>query len=1083
MILPKALWKSSRNGDWAVATSIFVTFLLLGTTLLSTTLITLSPVKFSRPISAQLLDSFVGNWSRVDNANLEEGTIWLTVQGLLNDSVAYPDGSSKDIAYPRLRLSPDENPSRLDSRFNTAGLSFDVHCQPAELVSIVASTTNWGTEEDPTNVNTLRATVSSSEYEIEIETDIYFGQKYISRYGSGISRSTEVLGLVSLEFNNTGFETEDVSTPPPLPPIRSSQIMCFPSYQLRQLELVSRGGIINSVSPLATDRTATLPNVTALDFVDSMLGSYPAYCRDLEDVLPEQCDFEETVNDWEPWLLVGMLINSMQVSTTSAFDTTSLQTATELIFRQVPVLIASQYLREPSQDDLEGQVDVLEDRVLVAPVSAHIMTGLLAGSVLLTCLLTIVLAPVKCTFQMIPNTILEIAALFSHSESLPLRTALGRHGCAATALDGRNLYCMISPIESGISNKSSKPSIQVPISYTMDTAQSPSTFQQLHTKLPPPTESNGPAALRLGFRMAIALSTLAILIVLEYLLRKSKSNVGLADAPDRQAWVYLWQLVPATILVIIRLYHSSVDFNTRALQPFHNMRNGKPCHISVNTNLLDRSLPSLLVAEVRSASLAPLMTTLARFIASFFTIFSASLFVAHSVPLTTQNSLHVTDAFKISPSEFDSRVQRSVSLVFEGNMSYPSFTFENLILPSLTLDNSKVGNGTISPNLKVTATVTGLRPNLSCRLLDLSSNTTVTFTDPDPVSNSTGFVQYETQLGQCGESPTWGMDPLPDTVQFAEAKWDRGSDCLPGNRHDLPAFVWGMTTRNDPSNVTSSALLCNETLELVSVDVSLFGPELRLDPGLPPKVQMDSVTAAPIELNRTRTYVLKMYESALTIPQGDPGTFWYTNDPFPLLTNSRFAISRSDLGDPSRAEAVAESIRFQLSIARAQALNAQARIPVHDPGVNASDVWRSGGDADTILATVTDAQARQRIFQDAASTRILEALLGAVLLLSLVGWALAPRAGRALPWSATSVAETLGLLARGNLWEFLPERAHVMSDEELEALFEGCVFRLERLAAASVSETEGARGRVEQREKDGEGRVLAIQVTRPKIGT
>lgn len=1057
----------------------FVTFLLLGTTLLSTALITLSPVKLLRPTSAQLLDTFVGNWSRADNANPGYGTIWLTVQGLLNDSVAYPDGSSKDIAYPRLRLSPDESLRRLDSRFNAAGIVFDVHCQPAELVSVVADKRNWGTEEDPIDVNLLLATVSSGDYEIDIETNFYNGQKYINQYD--FSRNTGVLGLVSLEFNNTGFDTADISAAPPLPPIRSSQIICFPSYQLRQLEIVSRGGIISSVSPLTTEGTATLPNVTALDFVDSMLGGPPSYCRDLEDVLPEQCGFGETVDEWEPWLLVGLLLNSTQASIASTFDTSSLQAATELIFRQVPVLIANQYLREPSQDALEGEIDVLEDRVIVEPVSAHTMTGLLAGCVLLTGLLIIVVRPVKHTLQMIPNTVLEIAALFSHAESLPLRKALGRYRRAGTALEARNLYCMIQPIESVTSNESTKGDIRAPAYYLIDTPQSLSTIQQLHTKLPPPTDSKGPAALRLGFRMAVALSTVAILIVLEYLLRRSERNVGLADVPNRQAWVYLWQLVPATILVLIRLYHSSVDFNIRALQPFDNMRIGKCCHGSVNTNLLDQSLPALLVNEVRSASLAPLMTTLSRFIASFFTIFSASLFVAHSVPLTTQTSLHVTDAFKISPSAFDSRVKRSVSLVLEGNMSYPSFTFENLILPRLTLDNTHVGNGTISPNLEVTTTVTGLRPNLSCRLLDLSPNTTVTFNDPDPASNRSGFVEYQTKLGKCKDSKNWDVRDLPDTVYFSEAKWDRGPDCLPETRHDLPAFVWGMTTRNDPSNVTSSALLCNETLELVSVDVFLFGPELRLDPGIPPRVHMDSGTAAPIELNRTRTYISQMYDSSLTIQKDEQGTFSYPIAPFPLLTSSRFAISRSDLGDPSRTEAVAESIRFQLGIVRAQALNAQARVPAHDPGLNASDVWRSSGDADTIPATVTDAEARRRVFQDAASTRILQALLGAVLLLSLLGWALAPRAGRALPWSATNVAETLGLLARGNLWEFLPEGAQMMSDEELEPVFEGCTFRLERVAAASVSESEGGQGQDGQSEKDGGGHVLAIQVTRCKI--
>lgn len=1075
----------------------FVTFLLLGTTLLSTTLITLFPVGFSRPTSAQLLDTFVGNWSRVGNANPGSGTIWLTVQGLLNDSVAYPDGSSKDIAYPKLRLSPDESLSRLDSRFNAAGLLFDVHCQPAQLVSVVAETTTWGnwvTEEDPIplDMTILHATVSSGDYEIDIETEFYYGQKYINRYGSGISRNTEILGLVSLEFNVTGFDMEDT---PPLPPIRSTQIICFPSYQLRQLEIVSRGGIISSVSPLTIEGTATLPNVTALDFVDNMLGGSPSYCEALGHVLPEQCGSGEKVNQWEPWLLVGLLLNSNQASIASAFDTSSLQAATELIFRQVPVLIANQYLRDPSQDDLEGQVDVLEDRVLVEPVSAHTMTGLLAGCVLLTGFLIIVVPTAKHTFQTIPNTVFGIAALFSHSESLPLRKALGQYGRAGAALEARNLHCMIQPIESGILNESTKGDIRAPVFYLIDTPQSPSAIQQLHTKLPPPTDSQGPAALRLGFRMAVALSTMAILIVLEYLLRRSERNVGLADVPNRQAWVYLWQLVPATILVLIRLYHSSVDFNIRALQPFDNMRIGKSCHVSVNANLLDRSLPSLLVNEVRSASLAPLMTTLSRFIASFFTIFSASLFVAHSVPLTTQTSLHVTDAFKISPSAFDSRVQRAVSLVLEGNMSYPSFTFENLILPRLTLDNTNVGNGTISPNLEVTTTVTGLRPDLSCRLLDLSPNTTVTFFNgPDPASNhsnvyspdlgsnSSAFIEYKTQLGQCEDSQYWDVLDLPDTVYFAEAYWYRGPDCLPEIRHDLPAFVWGMTTRNDPSNLTSSALLCNETLELVSVDVSLFGPELRLDPGIPPKVHMDSAAAAPIELDRTRTYIGQMYNSSTNVQKDEQGTSSYLMHPFNRLLNSRYAISRSDLGDPSRAEAVAESVRFQLSIMRAQALNEQARVPAHDPGVNASDVWRSSGDADTIPATVTDAQARRRVFQDPAGTRVLQALLGGVLLLSLVGWALAPRAGRALPWSATNVAETLGLLARGNLWEFLPERAQMMSDGELEAVFEGCTFQLERVAAASVSEIGEGQVQGGQSEKDGEGQVLAIRVTGSNMG-
>jgi hypothetical protein len=168
---------------------------------------------------------------------------------------------------------------------------------------------------------------------------------------------------------------------------------------------------------------------------------------------------------------------------------------------------------------------------------------------------------------------------------------------------------------------------------------------------------------------------------------------------------------------------------------------------------------------------------------------------------------------------------------------------------------------------------------------------------------------------------------------------------------------------------------------------------------------------------------------------------------FGLLTTPGSAISLpiSALADPSHKDRAAETIHRQHGILRAQSLSADCRRPLNASGtvklgLSPSNTASGSASVDSFLssvnATVTDPQGRTRLIQDPTSTRALQALLGGILLLSVVGWA-----SQELHWpfspvvdkrkaiaqdlvvwgrSPTCIADVMALLACSNLFEVLP---------------------------------------------------------------
>lgn len=82
--------------------------------------------------------------------------------------------------------------------------------------------------------------------------------------------------------------------------------------------------------------------------------------------------------------------------------------------------------------------------------------------------------------------------------------------------------------------------------------------------------------------------------------------------------------------------------------------------------------------------------------------------------------------------------------------------------------------------------------------------------------------------------------------------------------------------------------------------------------------------------------------------------------------------------------------------------------------------------------TVSRLGGHRRLAQDPATTRILEALLIAVILLSSSSRLLIPNT-KLLPGNATSIANVAALVADGNILTIFPGNPQLLSDEEIAA--------------------------------------------------
>ncbi|KAK8132137.1 hypothetical protein PG999_000310 [Apiospora kogelbergensis] len=228
--------------------------------------------------------------------------------------------------------------------------------------------------------------------------------------------------------------------------------------------------------------------------------------------------------------------------------------------------------------------------------------------------------------------------------------------------------------------------------------------------------------------MSATLVTLAAAVVVLHII--STRNQGLGSTSSTDSIVYIWEYLPTTVMVALLAVWNGIDFSTRLLQPWANLRNGPK--IARDTLLLDLLTPILPVMAwtASKAKAWPSLSTITAGILLNITasptlrILSTSLLQVETVPvnkpdfpLVKASSFNVssfnawTASFpKLPDIDGYTAVAVYYGLLTQG-LPWPEWTFDNATLEPLLPNSEAVGR--LSP-VSYKATTRGFFPRLEC---------------------------------------------------------------------------------------------------------------------------------------------------------------------------------------------------------------------------------------------------------------------------------------------------------------------------------------------------------------------------------
>ncbi|KAK8044183.1 hypothetical protein PG993_004207 [Apiospora rasikravindrae] len=1054
-----------RNKDWTVSITCAVSLLMKILIVISTGLITLSWTGVhldNHPMVAQ--DTFSTNSARLSKAG---SLSYFVMKGLIGQNFTYPEGMSRDYAYQSVVTGL---PDSAETRVTVDGLTNGLDCVPAEVVLTGAK------PKDPRDPNSqMNLTVTSSGCDLRTlqlagpTCSGYAGNFSTCNFGRFVKTqcdgTTDEGGArVLLMFGNITY-TRDYSKKPtmdytgrnPTYPLvarlpQSAQMLCVPTYTISPVDVVRNGSQTQSVELASGGANRTLGSIRPWAIMDA---HFSAYNNRLEgesaSVWGHKTNLSRVEVDVDEYF--GVAIESQFSPNTTAqvsdmFDSVFLEQFAESYYRQFAAIIAKQSLTEPAAIDITGTAVFMANRLLVRDWSAQWMAGLTAACLVLSAILLFTV-PRQGVLPRNPSNIPDMASLILHSPDLQRRVRDLGAADEKSVVQGLERHSFQSGVVQNPTTGQAEFVILDQEQLSDDASRDPG------APLVRARRNLHPGILHPATRATLCLIVIGLIIALELLLQKSNREDGLGDVVDDTYIHYLWTTLPALTFGLVAMAFSSMDFQIRSLAPYMLLKKTVGTDAFMTLDHLDMSIPRTIYKEARSGNFGALATTTMVLVASLFTIFSGSLFQALAIPSTGSITLRANQSFDLTPYggapyQNNARFGASIpSLILESNLSYPAFTHENLAFPQFVSDLPIRSNATFNAStVSIDAVVPAVRPRLDCRLYDMSKhrlnftiNTNATNMD---VENPLGvwIEGEECKLRDDEEKGKYNIlfSTYTNTTYVGIGDITDMFQPVVGCSHLL--YSWGQldySAKPQPAVQHLSSLGCNLTFERVDVEATFVGPDLKIDtsPGKAPRPREETAHASTMQLGAPEfgqgTSSLYGIYNHLAGIRTDPQVL---NPFFGMLVSSRYAIPIADLGDPSANARVADAIRFQHGVIHAQNLAAQ-RMPAawSDVTLTSSSAAKPNNASDAqprYAANMTDPTGRHRVVQDAASTRALEALLGAALVLLGVGWCFMHQTD-VLPRAPTSIASVAALVAGGNLLERMPGDAEWRSRKEIAA--------------------------------------------------
>ncbi|KAI1169433.1 hypothetical protein F4777DRAFT_276142 [Nemania sp. FL0916] len=921
----------------------------------------------------------------------------------MNGSLENPAGVTERFAY---QTFDTDLPTNAEVRATVDAISTGLDCENASFDSIL---TNYDWRHDTFELNfTLSSStchtgvpdvsvglLSGSEINITHPTGKgYIGLTTPRNCNSPSSESFRDLDIVVMLFGLLQLSPQignNISTPggyevPNATMLRSTQLICRPTYSMVRVDITRNSSRAESFVSPNPQMLGPLDNISAWDIFNAYWTSSNSYGNEkpaAAEALTDLTVCGESITVNQPFRTALSDSSKVQCPVDFLLQRENLVDFMTAHYQRYAAVLVHHLIMEPISAPSNGSAVIIEDRLLVQTFAAQLMAGLFAVAVFLSAI-ALILIPQSPMLKLSPNTLLAQGILASQNHDI----------CQALENMG---YVIQEPLNVTNGN----------IHHATLTAQySPSwpTKQASQNLEMQPTKAQGhvgvsPLAVRKEVRVIACLLVFIIISTLETTLHLSNRNTGLGNVISDTYLHYLWTGIPSVVMSLLSLYFGAVDFDLRALTGYHLLSTGAPFDHTVNLNLLDKSAPRIALNQWGIRAYFGLASTIAMMTASLFTIFTSSLFVAQSIPKSSSSHLLTSDSFRESDPGITSNEDgyTSALLVLEANLSYPAFTYQNLVIPRLTLSpESKMGSEgqdkeSYTPTLVYTVNVPAFRTNLTCDLYDSSRFVVANNYEKDSNGKNkpnpfNAFVSIQ------------GVHPdnflLLDYNQQSIGGFGSVREYSTSSWQYL--YAWGSFDTKLPTNFTFAAgMTCNDTIEVVDIEATFMGTNLDIDTTKPPvpiestarKLLQNNVDHDSYETNPPSQdlYYKNIYEylPSFSSSRSSPLTM---DSFFNLVTSSRYAQPQSALGDLAKREDMVRSIKLHHSIITASLLahsrdsfnNTNATIHQRDNGVHVYN------------ATATDPNGVISVVQQGTATRILKSLLAVTLVLSITSWALMP---------------------------------------------------------------------------------------------
>ncbi|KAL1909606.1 hypothetical protein Sste5344_004452 [Sporothrix stenoceras] len=1065
IIPPRDAFKAMKNGDIAVACASIIAILLKIAIIVSTGMITLtvlSNTEQTAPIT--LTTQFVNNGSQLATI----GTIpLLTMVGLQRDNLTFPDGTSNQFAFQEFNSQMSS-----DTQFQAtvAGFSGSLTCGSAQMTLNNIQSPRAGVVQFNTTMTAEACTVS-----FPIISSSFSGNGSTSRthvisrlMHASCGNSTDISAQRVVVFIGTASIDSKAAINGNNQAVNGSiddsqQIICRPSYAISQVDVVKNGSYIDSVALDPSPQPTNLPNVQPWDIAqahfDSLAGAVASSITDINS--PYFANSTNVNVDAAMYLAFGIqgqadaISGDLATPPAAYLDANTLQVLVQNYFLQYSALIAHQALMEPANIVTTCIAYVGGDRLIVGIFAVQAVTVLLS-IILLFNIVAICMVPGKGYLPRDPQSLLDIASLLSHSRPL-LQALRGAGGADKSALRSRvkmaAYYTGVEPYDRG-SAETGKGNFCV-----FSDVDQPETAPQFTE---PSSGWHHPFGLHPIQRVVMYLFLAGLFAGLEIALRISNNNDGFGTVETGTFKHFIWTIVPALVVTLVAVFFATADFHVRALALYAELTKPTGGSMANMTScLLDHTAVMAVYKAIRMRCYTVAGSSAAVAAATLLPIFAASLFTARTVPVSSEVQLITQDFFSNStnppinssatcPTCMDGMTL--ASLVLDGNLSYPDFTFEELAFPALTIIPLIGVNET--DDLETTTTVPAVRSAMSCNYYsqhDIVVNLTTNY--------NIGNIANPLRINLPGEPSLGNTELLSSTLVLGTAHLDilfcissnaffgiaayRPIQAANGSLITHWVYAWGQLNNantNQTTVQTISAMACNESMQELDVQVTFDGATLDINPDLPVKRMENTVRPSDAALSTTLNYSL--LSNTTTLPN-------LLDSFFGTLVSSQYAIPVGELGNSTdssiasgpgtQSNSVAEAILKQHGILRAQVVSAFNRRPT-TASSRVTDVFpldsngTAMGNATQIgftahLTSVSDGT--RRLLQDAPTTRVLQTLIGIVLVCSILSWITFPGPSNVLPRPITSIASVAALLADGNVFGFFGRGPEWQTSEQL----------------------------------------------------